>query len=117
MSISFHIPFTGNVDYNETQLTLTFPSGSRGGDTISFSVPIIDDNIAEQRESFRITASTNSNGIGIYSRTSHTRIVYINDDDRECEFCACTHRIISVSIINPCVREAGVGLLVCVCVA
>ncbi|XP_064385443.1 uncharacterized protein LOC135334236 isoform X4 [Halichondria panicea] len=71
----------GNVDYLETQLTLTFPNGSIGGVRIPFSVPLIDDNIAEYRENFRITASTSGNGIGVYSRTTRTRFVYINDDD------------------------------------
>ncbi len=51
---------------------------------IPFSVPIIDDNIAERQEYFRITASTSGNGIGIYSRTIRTRTVNIRDNDREC---------------------------------
>ncbi len=78
------IPFTANFDYNETQLTLIFPSGSRGGDRIPFSIPIIDDNIAEFEEYFRITASTSGNGIGIYSKTSYTLQSSIRDNDREC---------------------------------
>ncbi len=78
-----NVSLIGNVDYNETQLTLTFPSGSTGGVNIPFSIPVIDDNIAEYRENFRITASTSGNGIGIYSITSYTRFVAINDNDRE----------------------------------
>ena len=73
----------GNIDYRETQLTLTFPSGSRGGDRIPFLISLIDDNIAEQRESFVIRASAGGNGIGIYSLTSYTRSLFIRDNDRE----------------------------------
>ncbi len=77
------LPFTGNVDYHETQLTLTFPSGSTGGVRIPFSVSLVDDNIAERQEHFTITASTSGNGIGIYSRTTYGRFTFIRDDDRE----------------------------------
>ncbi len=73
----------GNIDYRETQLTLTFPSGSRGGDRIPFLISLIDDNIAEQQEHFLITASTSGNGIGIYSRTTYSRSAFISDNDRE----------------------------------
>ncbi len=74
---------TGNVDYNETHLTLTFPRGTTGGVKIPFSVPIIDDNIAEHQESIRIDVSTSGDGIGIYSMTSHFAFIDINDNDRE----------------------------------
>ncbi len=75
--------FTGNVDYHETQLFLTFPNGSTGGVRIPFSVPLIDDNIAEHQEHFLITASTSGNGIGIYPQTTYSQSAFISDDDRE----------------------------------
>lgn len=64
-------------------MTLIFPSGSEGGDRLSFSIPIIDDNIAEYQERFQVRASTSGSGIGVYSRTTYTEYVYIIDNDRK----------------------------------
>ncbi len=76
--------FSGNVDYIETRLNLTFPRGSSGGDRLPFSISIIDDKIAENREYFRVTASAiNVEPNPIYSSTSYSGFIYINDNDRE----------------------------------
>ncbi len=77
---------SGNVDYVETQLNLTFPSGSSGGDRLSFSIPIIDDNVAEHFEFFRVTASANNVEPGLYSSTTYSTFIHISDNDRECFF-------------------------------
>ena len=77
------IDFLGNVDYNETQAVVTFPNGTRGGSRLAFSIPIIEDNIAEYFEQIRVTASARGSGIGIYTRLTYSRNVRIYDDDRE----------------------------------
>ena len=71
----------GDVDYVHTETTLIFPSGTQGGARLTFSVPIIDDNIAEYREDFTVTATVHGDGIGIYTRLIYSRNVRIRDND------------------------------------
>ena len=78
--------FTENLDYSKTIATLTFKKGSEGGTRLIFTVPIIDDNIAEYYEQFRVTASVLGNDTGIYTQESHTEYVRVYDNDRKLVF-------------------------------
>ena len=80
--------------------TLTFPVGAQGGATLVLIIPLIDDNIAEFNEQFRLTASVRGSGIGIYTGLTHSRSIRITDDDREftiplqsIHICMCTCNI------------------------
>ena len=75
--------FIGNVDFNETQATITFPNGTQGGARVPFSVPIIDDNIAEYNEYFIISSRVRGSGIGVFTRLSYDRYILIRDNDRK----------------------------------
>ncbi|MBB4108686.1 beta strand repeat-containing protein, partial [Pedobacter zeae] len=65
-------------DYTATSGTLTFPAGSVNGATQTFTVPIIDDSIAEASETFTATLS----GItGLVSIATATGTATITDND------------------------------------
>ena len=57
--------------------------GTGGGARLPFNVSVIDDNIAEYYEDFRVTASVQGSGFGFYTRMSHSSSVRIYDNDRE----------------------------------
>ncbi|MBO9675290.1 MAG: DUF11 domain-containing protein, partial [Sphingobacteriaceae bacterium] len=65
-------------DYTATSGTITFPAGSASGATQTFTVPIIDDNIAEVNETFTATLS----GItGLVTIATPTGTATITDND------------------------------------
>ncbi|MBB6236584.1 putative repeat protein (TIGR01451 family), partial [Pedobacter sp. AK013] len=65
-------------DYTATSGTITFPAGSVSGATQTFTVPIIDDNIAETTETFTATLS----GItGLVTISTATGTATITDND------------------------------------
>ncbi|WP_317169958.1 Ig-like domain-containing protein [Pedobacter sp. SG918] len=65
-------------DYTATSGTITFPTGSVSGATQTFTVPIIDDNIAETTETFTATLS----GVtGLVTIATATGTATITDND------------------------------------
>ena len=73
--------------------TLTFKKGAQGGTRLFFTVPIIDDPIAEHSEDFRVTASIIGGDTGIsYTEQSHTEIVRIWDNDCKLKCIARCHK-------------------------
>ncbi|WP_443943537.1 Calx-beta domain-containing protein [Pedobacter sp. AW1-32] len=66
-------------DYTATSGTLKFPAGSAAGTVLTFSVPIIDDNLVEPSETFSATLS-NITG-GLVTINAATAIVSITDND------------------------------------
>ena len=70
--------FTGDVDYDSGLYTVTFPAGVT---SVSFNVPIIDDEELEKREMFRIIIVRLSLPKGIRCGiTCKSRVIIINDD-------------------------------------
>ncbi|WP_412468438.1 Calx-beta domain-containing protein [Pedobacter sp. KLB.chiD] len=70
---------TAGTDYTATNGTLNFPAGAIAGTTLTFTVPIINDNVVEQNETFSATISHVSGtlvGIG----TNTATITITNDD-------------------------------------
>ncbi|KQM69470.1 hypothetical protein ASE74_05645 [Pedobacter sp. Leaf216] len=64
------------LDYTTSSGTLTFPAGSAAGATLSFTVPVNDDNIVETNETFGATISNvSSNLISIATATATTTII------------------------------------------
>lgn len=70
------------VDYNTTSDTLTFAAGSGPGTTLTFNVPIIDDNLVEMMEEVPLTASVNGgSSVGTFTAGGNTATIEINDND------------------------------------
>ena len=72
--------FIGGSDYEGSQFTVTFPAGVN---MISFSVTIIDDNIAELAESFRLylRIPAASAAMCIIKGSPDTATIAITDDE------------------------------------
>jgi len=70
--------FTGGADYDSGLYTVTFPAGVT---SVSFNVPIIDDEELEKREMCRIInvhlSFSKGSRCGI---TCKSRVIIINDD-------------------------------------
>ncbi|MDQ0966461.1 putative repeat protein (TIGR01451 family)/gliding motility-associated-like protein [Flavobacterium sp. W4I14] len=66
-------------DYTTTSGTLNFPANAAAGSTITFTVPIIDDNIAEPSETFTATLSGLTGGVVIISNATATATIIDND--------------------------------------
>ena len=67
------------LDYTATSGTLTFPAGAAAGVTLSFSVPINDDNLIEANETF--SASINNVTGGLVTIGTGTATTTIIDND------------------------------------
>ncbi|WP_167335410.1 Calx-beta domain-containing protein [Pedobacter kyungheensis] len=67
------------LDYAATSGTLTFPAGSAAGTTLTFSVPINDDNLVEPDETFNGTIANVTGGLVTIADSSAT--VTITDND------------------------------------
>ncbi|WP_231582729.1 Calx-beta domain-containing protein [Pedobacter sp. BMA] len=67
---------TAGLDYTATSGTLTFPAGSATGTTLTFTVPVIDDNLIEANETFSASISNVSTAlVGIVTGTATTTII------------------------------------------
>jgi len=67
-----------NHDYLRNTVTINIPAKQM---SVLFSVPIIDDNIAECDETFTLTLSVPSSPCGVISGSDDTSEVMIRDDD------------------------------------
>jgi hypothetical protein len=65
-------------DYTHTTGTLNFPAGSVSGTTLTFAVPILDDNIVESGETFSVTLS-GITGLTTIGTASATTTIIDND--------------------------------------
>jgi Calx-beta domain len=68
---------TPGSDYTETSGTLTFLIGHLDGDPLTIAIPILENDIGEPTERFKLTLSSPSAGAGL-GRSTHT--VRIDDD-------------------------------------
>ncbi|WP_316801641.1 Calx-beta domain-containing protein [Pedobacter frigidisoli] len=67
---------TAGLDYTATSGTLSFPAGSAAGTTLTFTVPVIDDNLIEANETFSASISNVSTAlVGIVTGTATTTII------------------------------------------
>nr|WP_316829064.1 Calx-beta domain-containing protein [Pedobacter miscanthi] len=67
---------TAGLDYTATNGTLTFPAGSAAGATLTFTVPVIDDNIVETNETFNgVISNVSGNLVTIATNTATTTII------------------------------------------
>ncbi|MCZ4222600.1 Calx-beta domain-containing protein [Pedobacter rhodius] len=66
-------------DYTATSGTLTFPAGSAAGATLTFAVPVTDDNLVESNENFTATLSNVSGGLVTIATASATVSILDND--------------------------------------
>ncbi|RYE69742.1 MAG: tandem-95 repeat protein, partial [Rhizobiaceae bacterium] len=71
---------TSGVDYVATSGKLTFPSNSAAGTTLTFTVPINDDNLVEPSETFNATLSNITGGI-VTLGTRMATVTIIADND------------------------------------
>jgi len=71
----------GGVDYNSGPYTVPFPAGVT---SVSFDVPINNDNIVENNETFNLTIlSSSSNKVTLGSSVEATVTIF----DRDCKHC------------------------------
>ncbi|XP_064394225.1 uncharacterized protein LOC135341566 isoform X3 [Halichondria panicea] len=70
---------TDGVDYIGVETTVVFPANSRPGMEQSFTIPIIDDDLVEDRESINLEATASAPGQFVPRRD--VAIVFIIDDD------------------------------------
>ncbi|WP_421939882.1 Calx-beta domain-containing protein [Pedobacter sp.] len=70
---------TAGLDFTASTGTLTFPANSTAGSVLTFSVPVIDDNLVEPTENFSAGLS-NIQG-GLVTIATATATVAINDND------------------------------------
>ena len=83
--LNYIVTNTGTDDFTVTTDTLIFDEGSGLGSTISFNVPIIDDNLEEDGETINIQAIIQGS-VGSFvggSDTSNIVQISIIDDDGE----------------------------------
>ena len=75
---------TGGVDYDSGPYTVTFPAGET---SVSFDVPITNDNILEGDETFTVAVDPSSlpNDVEVGDPSSAT-VTIVNDD---CELLVC----------------------------
>lgn len=69
---------TGNVDYTETNTTFSFPANTVASGTTTFNVPILEDTLVENNETFTVTLS-NPSVTGVTATDTATGT--INNDD------------------------------------
>ena len=81
--------FVDGVDYIGVETTVVFPANSRPGMEQSFTIPIIDDDLVEDRESINLEATASAPGQFVPRRD--VAIVFIIDDDGKC---VCMHACI-----------------------
>ena len=78
-TFEFCIYVIGNQDYNAVQENVTF---SVGVSSVSFSIPIIDDQVLEQNEMFIIGISMLPNN-AISGESSQATVTIVNDDSKQ----------------------------------
>ena len=67
------------LDYGATIGTLTFPAGSAAGTTLSFSVPVNDDNLIEANETFSASVNNVTGGLVTIGTSTATTTIIDND--------------------------------------
>ena len=72
---------TGGVDYGSKSVSFIPVVFSAGVASISFDVPIIDDNILEQSETFNVSIDPISLPYGVTLGSTESAVVTILDDD------------------------------------
>ncbi|SDD06044.1 Calx-beta domain-containing protein [Pedobacter soli] len=70
---------TAGLDYTATSGTLNFPANAAAGTTLTFTVPVIDDNIAEPSETFTATLSNITGGVVAINTATATATIVDND--------------------------------------
>ncbi|MCX2576362.1 Calx-beta domain-containing protein, partial [Pedobacter sandarakinus] len=70
---------TAGLDYTQTSGTLTFPAGSAAGTALTFTVPVIDDNMVEGNETFSASISNVSNSLITIANANATVTIIDND--------------------------------------
>lgn len=78
---------TATVDYSPILTTLIFPRNSGDQTEIFFSVPLMDDLLIEDQETFKLSASISvpPRGLGgVFSPDGDEAIGIIDNDDGEC---------------------------------
>ena len=73
-----HFPTAGS-DYEAVTVDFTFVTGSSNGDTMSFAVPIIGDEMGEPAETFIIQITPSTPDV-----VTSATITILNDDSKEC---------------------------------
>ena len=69
------IYFTGDTDFDDTPVSLSFPAGSSVGDIQCIPITIIDDNIQEDEEFFVVTSDRED----LFSDSVATIVIQDND--------------------------------------
>ncbi len=70
---------TAGNDYTTTTGTLNFPAGSLAGATLTFTVPVINDNIVEPAETFVATIGNVTGGLVTIATNTATATITDND--------------------------------------
>ena len=70
-------------DYEPMNTVITFPPGSKAGNTLCGSVDIIDDLTVEETERFTVTLESDSETVAVVDDSRSTHLVTIKDDDGE----------------------------------
>ena len=70
----------GGVDYSSGLYNVTIPAGQI---SVSFNVPINDDNVFEENEEFLLTIDQSSSLNGVIIGSPNLAIVNISDNDGE----------------------------------
>ncbi|SDD06159.1 Calx-beta domain-containing protein [Pedobacter soli] len=70
---------TSGNDYTVTNGTLNFPAGSLAGATLTFTVPVINDNLVEPAETFIATISNVTGGLVTIATSTATATIIDND--------------------------------------
>ena len=78
-TFEFCIYVVGDQDYNAVQENVTF---SVGISSVSFSVPIIDDQVLEQNEMFIVRISMLPNN-AIFGESSQATVTIMDDDSKQ----------------------------------
>ena len=78
MIVLLNFTFTGNIDYNSGPYYPMFRKGNR---RTSFAVGIINDNMAENDETFNLIINSTSLPFGIVRDDPYTATVTILDDE------------------------------------
>ena len=87
---------TGGLDFSSISPSVAFPAGTSPGGPGSHQCvefPIIDDNLVERQEDFRMIARSDSSLVTFPRGPSST--ITINDNDSECSTC-----ILHVSVLS-----------------
>lgn len=100
-SIGCLIYIGGGIDYGEnggqTQHLVTFPAGTN---CTSFTIPINDDNLSEENETFSITIMSMSLPFGIVLGDDKETEVVIIDNNSEWIFCTTSSAFVCATFHN-----------------